>query len=414
MKRLLHLPTRAFLSCIPVILLLVGPSSTVKAQQASEQERLNLPGDNFNLAGMLDVFRQSPTLESFEAALNADTTKLNNLDLNNDGRVDYIKVFDRPDGDVHVIILQTDLGPNDAQDIAVIFVEKKGNDVSIQVVGDEELFGPDYIIEPSSEKIQGGTPNPAYQGQQTTITNNYYYGDAGDSYRDRPSYCSPPSTWIIVGFMYGPGYSPWISPWYWGYYPGWWSPWSPWYWDAYYVHWYYYRPWYGWWYWRTPYPYFRTWYGPYRTNRRTSNIVIRNRTEGVYDRTYKNPQPTVRPDRKPAFPSHTLDIDRNPAVIKQERKTDQQPVKDRSGMQRDVPAPVKGKEQPTERPKEPVKEKKERKPWFQRSPRETQKKQEEYQAPTKTTPKTKTVPDRKRETPPPVRREKQKAPVKPR
>lgn len=402
-------PDASPLRFFALFLLFATTGLNVKAQQASDQERLNLPGDNFNLAGMLDVFRQSPTLEAFEAALNADTTKLNNLDLNNDGKVDYIKVFDRPDGDVHVIILQTDVGPNDAQDIAVIFVEKKGAEVNIQVVGDEDLYGPDYIIEPSSEKVQGGTPNPAYQGQQTNITNNYYYGDPGDSYRERPSYCHPPSSWIIIGFIYGPAYSPWISPWYWGYYPVWWSPWSPWYWDVYYVHWYYHRPWYGWWYWRTPYPHFRTWYGPYRTNRRTSNTVIRNRTEGAYDRTYRNPQPVARPDRKPAFPSHNLDIERNPAVIKQERKPDQQPVKDQSGVQ-----PVKGKDQPSPRPQEPVKEKKERKPLFRRSSRDTQNQQEEHQGVPKTTPRTKTAPERKPETAPPVRQEKQRVPSKPR
>ncbi|HRS39328.1 MAG TPA: hypothetical protein P5292_09135, partial [Bacteroidia bacterium] len=96
-------------------------SSMALAQQDSTA-RLGLPGDNLNLAAVLDVFRQSPTLESFESALNADTSKINNLDLNNDGKVDYIKVVDRPEENVHTIVLQVDLNEKETQDVAVIFV----------------------------------------------------------------------------------------------------------------------------------------------------------------------------------------------------------------------------------------------------------------------------------------------------
>lgn len=396
-----------------VMLCFLFPEANLFAQdQSVKNERLNLPGDNFNLAAMLDIFRKSPTLESFEAALNADTSKINNLDLNNDGKVDYIKVFDRPDGSVHTIILQSDLGPNDAQDIAVIFVEKKGKDITIQVVGDEELYGPDYIVEPAANKPQTGTPNPAYQGQQTTVTNNYYYNTEYNDYYDRPGYCETPSSWIIIGFMYGPAYSPWVSPWYWGYYPGWWNPWSPWYWDAYYVHWYYNYPWNGWWYWRTPHHHFRTWYGPYRTNRRTSNTVIRNRTSGVYDRSYQNPRPEVRPTRKPTFPPHTIDIDRNPAVIKPKSGEELQPVRKEPEIKRDVNAPDKRQEKQPVKQTEPVKEKKQRRSWFFRSNNEQPRDERQPEIKPTTVPKERPSPAKRETTP--TQPDRQKAPVKPR
>jgi len=135
-----------------------------------EGDRLNLPGDNLNLAAVLDVFRQSPTMEAFEAALNADTSKINNLDLNNDGKVDYIRVQAKEEGAVHTIVLQTDLADKEVQDIAVIYVEKKGDAVEVQVMGDEDLYGKEYIVEPSSEGKTQATPNPAYTGQ---TVNNY-------------------------------------------------------------------------------------------------------------------------------------------------------------------------------------------------------------------------------------------------
>ena len=68
---------------------------TIPLYAQTSEDRLGLPGDNLNLAAVLDIFQKSPTLEDFEAALNADTSKVNNLDLNNDNQVDYIKVIDK-------------------------------------------------------------------------------------------------------------------------------------------------------------------------------------------------------------------------------------------------------------------------------------------------------------------------------
>ncbi len=288
------------------------------AQTDDATEKLNLPGDNLNLAAVLDVFQRSPTLEDFEAVLNADTSKINNLDLNNDNQIDYIKVLDKQEGTLHSIILQVDINETESQDVAVIFVEKKGEDVQIQLVGDEELYGKDYILEPAADQRSRSTDNPGYTGEGTTIntTNNYYYNTENYGYASRPDYCPPPSSWVIIGFIYGPVYVQWNSPWHWGYYPGYWRPWRPYYWDDYYGHWYYHHHWHGWWYWRAPHHHFDRYYAGYRTNRRHSGVVMNYKSQGVYRKTYENPKPSPRPDSKPNFPSHAIAIDKNPAIVK--------------------------------------------------------------------------------------------------
>ena len=296
-------------------------STSVQAQQGNNDERLGLPGDNLNLAAVLDIFQRSQTLESFEAALNSDTSKVNNLDLNNDERVDYIKVFDKPEGDLHTIVLQVDLSDQESQDVAVIFVEKKGEDVSIQMVGDEDLYGKDYILEPSSQNqtstARSATPNPGYRNGGTTVVNNYYYNNDNNYYNDRPDYAPAPHSWVIVRYIYTPFYRPYYSHWRWGYYPGWYRPWSPWYYDNYYNHWYYQHSWNGWWYWRAPHNHFHNyWYGPYRSSRRASAIYMRNRSAGVYDRSYNNPRPAPRPTGKPRYANHAVPFDRNPTIVK--------------------------------------------------------------------------------------------------
>ena len=122
------------------------------------------------------MFQESETLEGFEKKLNDEEAKINNLDLDWDDQIDYIKVLDNVDGGVHTIILQVDVDENEKQDVAVFTVQKDAsNKVQVQLVGDEELYGKDYIVEPNMEDAEttstGETPNPGYTGK-TTVVNN--------------------------------------------------------------------------------------------------------------------------------------------------------------------------------------------------------------------------------------------------
>src|SRR6478735_8439172 len=65
-----------------------------------------VPGDNFSLEGALELFKKSASPEEFERLLNSSDSRVNNLDLNGDGYIDYIRVIDRNEGNVHAFILQ--------------------------------------------------------------------------------------------------------------------------------------------------------------------------------------------------------------------------------------------------------------------------------------------------------------------
>lgn len=172
----------------------------------AQQTQLGLPGDDLNLYAVLNIFQKSPTLEDFEKTLNAEDSKINNLDLNGDGQIDYIHVIDNANGSIHDIVLRVDINEHETQDVAVIEVERDANNqVHVQIIGDEALYGKDYIVEPYHS-----TPNPGYQGN-VQETAGYY----------------PPESWSIVGYMYAPTYVVWHSPFYWGYYPHFWHPWHP-------------------------------------------------------------------------------------------------------------------------------------------------------------------------------------------
>ena len=185
----------------------------------------------------MNLFQQSETLEEFERNLNDEETLINNLDLNGDNLIDYITVSDYVEGNVHNIVLRAALDRNEQQDVAVFVVEQMPNSaVQIQLIGDEALYGPNYIVEP----IYAETANPGYTGKayrrNVNVVTTTYYDIAA---------------WPVIRFIYAPRYVVWRSSWYWGYYPSYWRPWRAHYWHYYYgyhSHWHdhyyaYYRPW---------------------------------------------------------------------------------------------------------------------------------------------------------------------------
>ncbi len=104
--------------------------------------------ENLDLSAVLAIFQESKDLEDFERKLN-EKDGVNNLDLNDDGEVDYIRVNELKDGYYRVIVLQAVLGENDVQDVAVINVERKSeNDVKVECEGNKEIYGENYYVAP--------------------------------------------------------------------------------------------------------------------------------------------------------------------------------------------------------------------------------------------------------------------------
>lgn len=260
------------------ILCLLMLSITLNAQTSSEiPAALGLPGDNLNLSLVLNLFKQANSVEDFEKQLNDPETKINNLDLDNDGNIDFLRVVDYGKGDYHTIVIQDPVNNAETQDVAIISVQKKNDNVAhIQIIGDEDLYGKNYIIEPLIEN--NSTPAPA---PSTTVINNNYYSDPS------PEAYVNVWGWPAVSFIFGAYYSPWISPWYWGYYPHWWRPWPHVYYSAYYTR----CAGYGWrGYYRTGHIINHVHYNNYyQVNRHVSNTVQVNINKNIYrSNTYDN------------------------------------------------------------------------------------------------------------------------------
>src|SRR5688572_21707189 len=135
------------LRMLTLLLLMVG-AMAVRGQERDAE----VPGDNFSLEGALELFKKSESPKEFEKMLNSEDSKVNNLDLNGDGYIDYVRVIDRNEGNVHTFTLQAVISDTDVQDVAVIALEKKANGKAVlQIIGDEDVYGMETIIEPTQE-----------------------------------------------------------------------------------------------------------------------------------------------------------------------------------------------------------------------------------------------------------------------
>lgn len=213
--------------------------------------------DNLDLDAVASIFGDSENLEDFERRLNDPDNRISNLDLNQDGYIDYLRVVENSTDRNSLVVIQAVLDKDVYQDVATIEVERVQNgNPRIQIVGDPYIYGSNYIIEPEFER----TP-------------------------------------LIFSFFWGPRYSVWQSPYYWNNYPRWYS---------------YYTPY-------SPFKYQRYVYGHinrYNTYRHGNDRYI-NFSDDNYNHIRRNDYATRYPDR--AFVNRHQNINNRNELI--ERRT---------------------------------------------------------------------------------------------
>ena len=124
------------------------------------------------------AFAESENVAEFEQLLNSSRYMINNLDLNRDGWIDYLRVIETRQGLYHVFLIQACLAPSVFQDVATLIAERRADVLYVEIIGDRYLYGPNYIV--------------------------------------RPVFIKRPPLWTAFG---RPAYNPWSSPYYYGYWP---------------------------------------------------------------------------------------------------------------------------------------------------------------------------------------------------
>ena len=80
-----------------------------------------------DLNAVAAAFAESKNVREFEQLLNSSRYMINNLDLNNDGWVDYLRVIETHKGSYHTMLIQACLAPSVFQDVATLIAEHRPN-----------------------------------------------------------------------------------------------------------------------------------------------------------------------------------------------------------------------------------------------------------------------------------------------
>ena len=137
--------------------------------------------EGLDLKAVGEVLKKAKDAEEFEKLLNSADSRVNNLDLNADGKVDYIKVTEFGSDKVRGFSLTTELGPGEVQEIATIKIEKLGEqEAEVEYHGSPAIYG----------------------------RNHYYHSSWSPGF----------GTGLMLGYLFAPRRH-YASPWGWGRYP---------------------------------------------------------------------------------------------------------------------------------------------------------------------------------------------------
>ena len=95
-----------------------------------------------DLDAVTALAKKSKDAADFERLLNNQAEAVNNIDLNDDEKVDYIKVTEYGSGERRGFSLTTEISPGKTQEIATIDFQKDADKTVMQTTGNPSLYGP--------------------------------------------------------------------------------------------------------------------------------------------------------------------------------------------------------------------------------------------------------------------------------
>ena len=121
-----------------------GRKSTPPPPTAEKQAEVILKeySKGLDLDAVTALAKKAKDAADFESLLNSQTEADNNIDLNDDGKVEYINVTEYGSGDRRGFSLTTEISPGKTQEIATIDFQKEGEKGVIQTTGNPSLYGP--------------------------------------------------------------------------------------------------------------------------------------------------------------------------------------------------------------------------------------------------------------------------------
>ncbi len=157
---------------------LFGRSSGPRYGDVNIQAMATTAAEGLDLKAVGELVKQARNGEEFEKLLNK-SGGVNNLDLNEDNKVDYIHVTEYGNDRAKGFSLTVQPEPGETQEVATIDIEKEGERANVEVQGQEQIYG-----------------------------HNHYH-----------HYSSPLTSFLLMSYLFSP-HRMFFSPWGYGRYPG--------------------------------------------------------------------------------------------------------------------------------------------------------------------------------------------------
>ena len=136
---------RHLLAVLAVFLLGAASGCVRDTPQQVSVTSLASAADGLDLQAVGELLKKAKDGEQFEQLLNDADEGLNNLDLDEDGNVEFIKVTEYGEGDSTGFSLTVDMGDGEEQEIATIdLVKTTGGDVDVELQGNPQVYGPNH------------------------------------------------------------------------------------------------------------------------------------------------------------------------------------------------------------------------------------------------------------------------------
>lgn len=97
--------------------------------------------DGLDLQAVTDLSTKSKDAKDFETKLNAPGNTVNNLDLNEDDVIDFIKVTEVHDNGARGFSLTTEVAEGDEQELCTIQFEEENGQASVHTQGNQSMYG---------------------------------------------------------------------------------------------------------------------------------------------------------------------------------------------------------------------------------------------------------------------------------
>lgn len=146
-------------------------------------------GDNLDLQALGQLVQTSSSAQEIENKLNTDGS-INNLDLNGDGVVDYIKVSEFGDGSNRGFSFTVDMPDGSTSEVATIDIEQGNGVANMNIHGNRDYYG-DNAYYQSSHALRDLMIMNYLFSYHRPYYSPYHYGYYPSTYR---SYRSVPTT----------------------------------------------------------------------------------------------------------------------------------------------------------------------------------------------------------------------------